>query len=114
DLYDKANCTYAELPDFLKDAQAFRGSAELKEVLQVIDAIHWYLRFNLEREMKKLIVCETFSPLVKLPAEDSDSVSLATDDSGNQVGIRLDEKIFLDMTVFLRESPLDQAYTILH
>jgi hypothetical protein len=112
DLVDNTDCIWIKASDLAKTLPHF-------PVIEAnIEKESWYLELNIEQELANLNVCQTPANLITVSSQDQDGVTIdTTAQTGGktaQVGVRLNEEIFLDTTLFKQMSPIDQAYLLLH
>ena len=107
DLYDNTSCIWENAYDFGRELPQYR------KILALIRERHWYAAFTYERETKNLKVCKSNAPLVSIPAEDRDSVTIVRYQT-SQAAIRLNDRIYIDFNIFNKMNEVDQGYLFVH
>jgi hypothetical protein len=110
DLVDKTTCEWTTAKDFQN-----RYVPHSEDVINKIRPLNWYLADSYDREINHIKVCRTHGQLKTIDVADADSVTIIKDESQRQIGIRLNDLIFINMNLFdSMRSQADRDFTFIH
>ena len=108
DLKDKAVCG-----DPLWGYELAELAPEFNKIINFIEIIHRDLADEIRKEMSRVSVCLSESPLVNVDTQDENAVTIYYI-KGNQTGVRINNEIYIDNNHFKKTYVKDKGFFVLH
>jgi hypothetical protein len=112
DLADGSACYWKDSKDFVKSRAPL-----LPQVMQSLAALDWYFAKDLQMEIDSLVFCETAHLRSLIFANDDpwyERVNRLPRDPKVQIGIRINQDVFADVSTLTKMDDLNRAMFVIH